>query len=347
MYDTIITLVLIISILFAKNQEKITSFFANLKHFYLQKLTKMLILIQKGVNVMQVEINTESLPVYEALASKVRLQIIQLLSTKRMNIKEIAEELQLSSAIITQHIKKLEEAHIVKTERIGHQKVVSLGIDKIEVNFPKKIFNAFSTVETFIPVGHYTDYSVEPTCGLASKDDFIGPVDEPRYFMVPERMSAQIVWFTKGFLEYQSPNLLNENDTLRMIEISFEISSEFPFSNNNWPSDITFTLNNHELGSWTSPGDFGDIRGKYTPDWYPDNLNQYGLLKTIRITEHGTNIDGDFLSPLTISDFDASIDTWKFRFEVKENAENLGGCTLFGKNFGNYNQDIKIKLFYS
>ena len=41
-----------------------------------------------------------------------------------------------------------------------------------------------------------------------------------------------------------------------------------------------------ELGTWTSPGDFADIRGKYTPDWYPDNLNQYGLLKTIRITKH-------------------------------------------------------------
>ncbi|SDQ40875.1 Predicted transcriptional regulator [Streptococcus equinus] len=296
---------------------------------------------------MQLEINSESLPVYEALASKVRLQIIQLLSQKSMNIKEIAEELQLSSAIITQHIKKLEEAQIVKTERIGHQKVVSVGIDHIEINFPKKIFSSYSTVETNIPVGHYTDYSVEPTCGLASKDDFIGPVDEPRYFMVPERMKAQIVWFTQGFLEYQAPNLLKEGDTLKMMEISFEISSEFPFTNNNWPSDITFSLNDYELGSWTSPGDFGDIRGKYTPKWYPDHLNQYGLLKTIRITDLGTNIDGDFLSTLKISDLDTSADTWKFRFEVKKDAKNVGGCTLFGENFGNYKQDIKVKLFYS
>ena len=296
---------------------------------------------------MQLEINSEALPVYEALASKVRLQIIQLLSKKRMHIKEIADELHLSSAIITQHIKKLEEAQIVKTERIGHQKVVSLGIDRIEINFPKKIFNAYSTIETSIPVGHYTDYSVEPTCGLASKDDFIGPVDEPRYFMVPERMKAQIVWFTQGFLEYQAPNLLKKDDTLKMMEISFEIASEFPFTNNNWPSDITFSLNDQELGSWTSPGDFGDIRGKYTPKWYPDHLNQYGLLKTIRITDLGTNIDGDFLSTLKISDLDTSADTWKLRFEVKGDAKNIGGCTLFGESFGNYNQDIKVKLFYS
>ncbi|MFC5630328.1 MULTISPECIES: ArsR/SmtB family transcription factor [Streptococcus] len=296
---------------------------------------------------MQLEINTSALPVYEALASNVRLQIIQLLSNEKMNVKEIATALNLSSAIITQHIKKLETAHIIKTERVGHQKIARLAVDRIEINFPHKIFNAYSTIETFIPVGHYTDYKVEPTCGLASGEDFIGPVDEPRFFMVPERMSAQIVWFTKGFLEYQSPNLLKSTDTLKMIEISFEISSEFPFANNNWPSDITFSFNDHELGAWTSPGDFADTRGKYTPQWYPDNLNQYGLLKTIRITEHGTNIDGDFLSTFNISDLDTSTTTWKFRIEVKDNAENIGGCTLFGREFGNHNQDIKIKLFYS
>ncbi|MDU4624331.1 MAG: transcriptional regulator, partial [Enterococcus gallinarum] len=134
---------------------------------------------------------------------------------------------------------------------------------------------------------------------------------------------------------------------LEMMEISMEISSEFPFSNNNWPSDITFSLNGIELGTWTSPGDFADIRGKYTPDWYPDNLNQYGLLKTIRIMDHGTYMEGEPLSDVTIKDIPAYEDTWHLRVEVKEEAENMGGCTLFGKGFGNYDQDIKIKMFYS
>ncbi|WP_319020481.1 transcriptional regulator [Enterococcus faecium] len=39
-------------------------------------------------------------------------------------------------------------------------------------------------------------------------------------------------------------------------------------------------------------------------------------------------------------------DTWHLRVEVKEEAENIGGCTLFGKGFGNYDQDIKIKMFW-
>ncbi len=59
-------------------------------------------------------------------------------------------------------------------------------------------------------------------------------------------MDARILWFTSGFVEYQSPNFLNAEDTLEMLEVSVEISSEFPFSNDNWPSDITFSLNGVE-----------------------------------------------------------------------------------------------------
>ena len=71
---------------------------------------------------MQLEINQEALPVYEALASNVRIKIIQLLARNKMNVKEIAQELGLSSAIVTMHIKKLEEAKIIKTERVGQRK---------------------------------------------------------------------------------------------------------------------------------------------------------------------------------------------------------------------------------
>ncbi|MDA9469992.1 ArsR/SmtB family transcription factor [Enterococcus sp. 5H] len=296
---------------------------------------------------MQLEISEEALPVYEALASAVRINIIKLLAKQKMNVKEIATELGLSSAIITMHIKKLEDANIIKTEKIGQQKISSLRVDNIEIHFPEKIFNAFDTLETSIPVGHYTNYSVEPTCGLATESHFIGKVDEPKYFMDPSRMDAQILWFTEGFVEYQTPNFLNSDQSLEMLEISMEISSEFPFSNDNWPSDITFSLNGIELGTWTSPGDFADIRGKLTPKWYPDNVNQYGLLKTIRIMNHGTYIEGEALSSVKLTDIDAQSDIWQLRIEVKKDAENVGGCTLFGKAFGNYEQDIKVKTYYS
>ena len=92
---------------------------------------------------MQLQINEESLPVYEALASKTRIKIIQLLSKKKMNVKDLAKELGVSSAITTMHVKKLEEANIIKTEKVGQQKISSLRVDKIDISFPEKIFNAF------------------------------------------------------------------------------------------------------------------------------------------------------------------------------------------------------------
>lgn len=70
---------------------------------------------------MQLQINEESLPVYEALASKTRIKIIQLLSKNKMNIKELAQALGISSAITTMHVKKLEEANIIKSEKIGQK----------------------------------------------------------------------------------------------------------------------------------------------------------------------------------------------------------------------------------
>ncbi|GAE93409.1 transcriptional regulator [Gracilibacillus boraciitolerans JCM 21714] len=299
---------------------------------------------------MQLEIDKASLPVYEALASKVRLEMIQLLSKNKMNIKELSSALGISSPIVTKHIEKLEKADIIRTEKIpgksGLQRISILKVDHIEVNFPKKIYHSFATYETSVPVGHYTDYHVLPTCGLATNKDFVGPVDQTKYFMDPKRMDARILWFTEGFIEYKTPNFLQEKDELQQMDISFEISSEFPFSNDVWPSDITFTLNNIELGTWESPGDFADTRGKYTPDWWPHNINQYGLLKTIRITSHGTYMDGEPMSDVTINDLDTNVDGWKFKFEVKEDAEHVGGVTLFGREFGNHDQDINFKLYY-
>jgi len=299
---------------------------------------------------MQLGIDNSSLVVYEALASEVRIKIIQLLSKNKMNIKDIAEELEISSAIVTKHIRKLEDAGLIKTERVpgksGLQKISILKVDHIEINFPKKIFHSFAAYETAVPIGHYTDYDLKPTCGLATDKEFIGRVDEPRYFMDPKRMDAEIIWFTQGFVQYNIANFLKKDEKLQQFEISLEICSEFPFANDVWPSDITFSLNGIELGTWRSPGDFADTRGKFTPDWWPHNINQYGLLKTIRITNHGTYIDGDPMSSITVDDLDTSTDRWTFRIEVKEDAEHVGGATVFGKKFGNHDQDINFKLYY-
>ncbi|MGL2238001.1 ArsR family transcriptional regulator [Oenococcus oeni] len=296
---------------------------------------------------MQLDISNSSLSVYKALASPVRIEIIKKLSRKQMNVEQLAKSLKLSSTITLMHLHKLEDAGIISFERSGHNKLSRLKVDEITINFPKKIYPNFQIYHTTIPVGQYTHYSITPSCGLAGPKGYIGLVDEPKYFMDPERMSAGMVWFSSGFVEYQTPNLLTNGDKLEMLDLSVELGSEFPFSNNVWPSDITFFINNLEIGTWTSAGDFSDVRGKYTPAWVPDDVNQYGLQKIIRITNHGTYLDGKPFTNTRLNDLDLTTQTFTIRFEIKSDAKNQGGCTIFGKGFGNYDQDIDLKLFYS
>lgn len=296
---------------------------------------------------MQLDISDASLKVYEALASSVRLQIIRLLSDQPMSVQELAEALNLSSPIVTKHLNKLAEAEIIHSKRQGHQKVSSLRVDTIDIKFPRQIYPTFSVHKTGIPIGHYTEFSVKPSCGLAGPDGYIGNVDNPKYFMLPERMNAGMIWFNDGYVEYQTPNFINIDEHLEILDLSMELGSEFPFSNNTWPSDITFSINGKEIGTWRSPGDFSDVRGKYTPDWVPDNVNQYGILKTLRITDHGTYLDGQPFTEVCLADLPVNKDVWTIRFEIKPDAKKSGGCTIFGEGFGNYDQNIELSAFYS
>lgn len=299
---------------------------------------------------MKIDLSKHSLPVFEALASEVRLNIIHLLAERPRNIKEIAEALGLSSAIITMHVKKLEKSGIIRTElmpsRGGMQKICVLYVEKMEVTFPSKTPEVKEFHQTEVSIGHYTDFQVDPTCGLATREAIIGEFDDPRYFLDPERVNAKIIWFGKGYIEYKVPNFLLASQKPTSLEISLELSSEAPFTNSNWPSDINFYLNGTNLGEWTSPGDFGDNRGKYTPSWWPSVVNQYGLLKNLRVTTEGTYIDGRKLSNVTIDDIGIRENQLTFRIAVHKESANVGGVTLFGTGFGNYNQDIIFRLFY-
>ncbi|MCX7711527.1 MAG: ArsR family transcriptional regulator [Clostridia bacterium] len=300
---------------------------------------------------MIIDTSEKWLPIFEALASNVRLKIIHLLAQKPMNIKDLAKELGLSSAILTMHIRKLEEAGIISSKRVHTNgalyKICSLAMDHLEIEFPKKNESNLKVHEFSLPIGHYTDFSVLPTCGLATTEKIIGYYDDPRYFLDPERVNSGILWFTKGFLEYKIPNHLLSIQNPVALEISLELGSEAPGVNNNWPSDISFFLNGINLGQWTSPGDFGGVRGKFTPEWWSLGVGQFGLLKVIRIDDTGSYIDGQKISDTTLGQVNIRQKQWIYRIAVLEESEHPGGVTLFGTGFGNYNQDIVFRLYYT
>jgi predicted transcriptional regulator len=290
------------------------------------------------------------LPIFEALASDVRLKMIDLLASRPMSNKELAEYLDLSGAMVTSHVRKLQVAGIVDSKMVrmggGTHKINTLTDDGVELIFPNRNPSGRLYHEVPVPVGHYTRYEIHPTCGLATSEEIIGQFDDPRYFYDPRRMSAGILWLGRGFVEYHIPNFLLSSQNVTEIEISMEISSEAPAVNDNWPSDIHFYLNDTLLGFWTSPGDSGNGKGHFTPDWWPDYTNQYGFLKVLRINGEGTFIDGMKISPVKISDLSQERNHWVLRLAVDEPAVHVGGLTIYGAGFGNYSQDIVFRTYY-
>lgn len=294
----------------------------------------------------------EGLETFKALGSEIRLQILNiLLENDQMSMNQLANELNISNGALTGHIKKLEECGLISTSNEsashGNQKMCSLIQDRLIVDFEKPI-DYTNVFNTSIRIGQFSSYNVCPTCGVATCESVIGEMDDVRYYDHPDRFNADMLWFSKGYVEYVIPNLIPVQQKISQISISMEIASEAPGSSNNWPSDISFYINDTRLGFWTSPADFGDVRGIFTPEWWPINCNQYGLLKLLVINKKGTYIDGLKISDVTINmlhlDYTSSI---RFRLAVEEDAAHVGGLTLYGKTFGNYAQDIQVSINYT
>lgn len=294
----------------------------------------------------------DGLETFKALGSDTRIQILNiLLENEQMSMNQLATELNISNGALTGHIKKLEECGLINisNESAGHgnQKMCSVTQDRIIVDIKKPI-DYKNVFETEIKVGQFSRHQVWPTCGIATSESVIGEFDDIRYFNHPDRFTANILWFTKGYVEYTIPNLIPSNQRITQLSISAELSSEAPGIDNNWPSDISFYINDTKIGMWTSPGDFGDVHGMFTPQWWPQNWNQYGLLKLLVINDYGTYIDGLKISDVsTLSlhlDYNSDI---RLRLAVENDSEHVGGITLYGKSFGNYDQDIRVAINYA
>jgi len=294
----------------------------------------------------------DGLETFKALGSDTRIQLLNiLLENEQMSMNQLATELNISNGALTGHIKKLEECGLINisNESAGHgnQKMCSVTQDRIIVDIKKPI-DYKNVFETEIKVGQFSRHQVWPTCGIATRESVIGELDDIRYFNHPDRFTANILWFTKGYVEYTIPNLIPSNQRITQLSISAELSSEAPGIDNNWPSDISFYINDTKIGMWTSPGDFGDVHGMFTPQWWPQNWNQYGLLKLLVINDYGTYIDGLKISDVsTLSlhlDYNSDI---RLRLAVENDSEHVGGITLYGKSFGNYDQDIRVAINYA
>lgn len=289
--------------------------------------------------------------VAKALSSEVRLEIIKLLNKNSLNVNEISEKLGIPASSAALNVKVLEEAGLIHSElqpgQRGSMKLCSNKRDFVHIILNTSVIDHDKTTFIEMPIGNYSDFKVTPTCGLVNDRVYIDSEDDPRSFYHPEHTSAQLIWLHSGYLEYIFSNKDLEDKQCHLIEISCEVCSEAPNYQNDWPSDITMWINGIECGTWTSPGDFGGRRGKLNPPFWSDGSTQFGMLKTWRVTEKGAFIDGVKVADITVDALNLSEgENIIVRLGVKEDAKHVGGMNLFGNKFGDYSQDIVMRLDY-
>ncbi len=289
--------------------------------------------------------------VLKALASPNRLRVLRYLWDKVATVSDIAINLGLPASTVGLHVETLEEAGLIRTElepaSRGLQKVCIRLYDKVEVDLPTYDRPHEQVLEMEMPIGNFADCQVAVTCGLLSESGIIGLLDNTASFYEPNHVNAQLIWFKQGYLEYRFPNRLPPGVESETLRLSMEICSEAPHYNLNWPSDITLWINDIEIGTWISPSDFGGEKGRLTPDWWPPRNTQYGLLKVWHINKSQSDIDGINLSRVNIRDLKLNeLPFISVRIGVKPDAAHVGGLNIFGSRFGNYPQDLILRIGY-
>lgn len=291
--------------------------------------------------------------VAKALSSPVRLQLLRLLVQQSMTMGELAQSLYVSLSSISMHTKVLQEAGLItiipKPGMHGAQKICGIRSDKVEFDF----FSSSNTTQNLqpvminIPVGCYCEANICPPCGIVSNKNYVDIEDTPYCFFEPGHTDAQLIWFTSGYLKYRISNKELAAQNVKAISVSFEVCAEAPGYNNDWPSDIYIKLNDHFITQFRVKGDYGGMRGINNPSWWSESNTQYGELKVLYIDDREILLNGQKVSPLSLSDLKLQEGyTFLLELGVSSEAHYKGGMNLFGSNFGNYAQDIRIEVYY-
>lgn len=286
-----------------------------------------------------------------ALSSPTRIQILKLLYYNSYNVGEIAQKLDIPTSSAANHIRILEGAGLIQTKlqpgNRGSMKLCSRKNDFLNIRLIGNPPNVDQVTNISMPVGAYTNCEITPTCGLANESAPIGFEDRPSDFFLPERIGAQLIWSSSGFVEYKFPSLQATKIAPKSLTLSFEACSEAPNFQEDWKSDITIWVNDVECSTWQSPGDFGSRRGRLNPSWWDNGVTQYGMLTTLKITETGSLINSYPCSDICIHDLNINASDYiTIRIGNKPDSKYIGGFNIFGEKFGDYEQDIVLSLIY-
>lgn len=300
-----------------------------------------------------------------ALSVKTRREILKLINRAPCSINDIAWKLNVPVSTASFHVKALVEAGLLiystNTKKRGNEKLVALGSYILSFflgqrRFGDPQFNKVKTIE--VPIGSYSAFEATAPCGMNLSTGERLLADDPLTFRHPNRFFANVIWLSQGYLEYAIPlfnygfstkNVLEtlDRESIISLNFAFEICSETAQYNHDFKSDITLSVNGIEICTFVSQGDYGERRGRFSPESLPDAHTQYGLLQSLDIRFDGSYLNEKRVSDVSIDDLNLkNTDVITFRIEVKKDARHVGGFNLFGKNRGDYQQDILFSITY-
>ncbi len=283
--------------------------------------------------------------VFKCFTSVTRIQILNLLSEKSYNIKELAESLQVSTSIMTRHIIMLENAGIIysyiKPARRGIQKVCTLKEKEIIINNNNINVNEQNHV-IYIPVGLYNTAFVSSHCGLYADNYVIGLVDDPRYFNSPDHFKADIIWFENGYIEYNLPTSKFINNNISQLQISIVVEAK-TYSNFPKKTKILFLLNDIILCDYSIIANYYLVQKNNNLD-----INSHikkSTLILLTLTEKGCFLNEHYTSDITIKDVlkDENRDAI-FRISMPEENNNNNILYIYGSKTNSNGQDLMIKF---
>lgn len=285
----------------------------------------------------------------KALSHPIRTNMLCQIHEHPLTISELAKLNNICIKNAMFHINILLESGMIRKLALPTSKdgvsLFVLTATEMYFDYSEPSLKEMETYTQEISVGMYATARFDNILRLATQEKIVRLHHTDVYN--PIRKDASLLWTDGGSVTYSFAKYFLENQKIESVNFSFEICSETNGYRNDFKSDITISVNGIRLGVFTSKGDFGDVRGKHNPPYWLRTYTQYGHLVVVSITNNGTYIDHQLVSDIKIKDIKLNEhDDLRLTIENEKNAKHYGGFNLFGKGFGNYDQDILLTINY-
>src|SRR5918995_692213 len=148
------------------------------------------LVVRRSFHIDASEPDGVAMDMLKALGHETRISILRYLGDRVVPVNQIAQDLNLPASTATMHIVVLERAGLLHSEMRpasrGLQKVCARTYDELVIDLPRGEHHTRGVVELSMPIGGYSEFQVDPTCGLASTSGLIGYLDDPASFYEPD-----------------------------------------------------------------------------------------------------------------------------------------------------------------